>query len=673
MISAPLRPNEDASLAALRDLDVLDSDTEAPFDALVQAAAAVCGVPISLISLIDSERQWFKAALGLPGVTETPRDLAFCAHAVLGDELFEVPDALQDERFRDNPLVVEAPHIRFYAGVPLELGPGLKLGTLCVIDRQPRQLDELQREVLRQLALAATQMLAGRRALRRQQAANQALDARMRDLRQIVDAVPSMLGYWHPDLTCRFVNRAYAAWFGVEPDAMVGCHISQLLGPAIYELNRPRLEAALSGEPQVFERDVLGPDGRVRHALAHYQPDVVNGVVVGILVEVNDVTSLKEAEARASALQDENKRLAMVARSTSNAIAIVGADLRISWVNAGFERMTGYSAEEAIGRLPTELLLCEDSDPDTVQRLGQAIRAGQSCTCEMLNRSKSGRLFWAKKDLQPLHDDAGELAGFVSIESDITDRVRATEAAEQASRAKSDFIATISHELRTPLQSIIGFSELGKHRAQGAGQHRFASMFDMVLGGGHRMLSLVNDLLDLSAIDAASVSLVRERVDLGVLALQVCEELGSVSGARGVRIESAASLPAMPADGDGRRLQQVIRNLLANAVRFAPAGSIVTLAGADLGPRGIELAVRDHGPGIPPDELEAVFEPFVQSSRTRDGSGGTGLGLTICRRIMGAHGGRVTASNPTDGGAEMRLWLPAVHGDDPARAGAAQI
>ncbi len=149
MQSAPLPDNEPQRLAALRALDVLDTGPEAEFDALVRTASLVCGVPISLISLIDAERQWFKANIGLPGALETPRDVAFCAHAILGDALFEVPDALVDARFADNPLVSGNPDIRFYAGAPVILSNGHHVGTLCVIDRQARRLNDMQREVLR--------------------------------------------------------------------------------------------------------------------------------------------------------------------------------------------------------------------------------------------------------------------------------------------------------------------------------------------------------------------------------------------------------------------------------------------------------------------------------------------------------------------------------------------
>ena len=150
MSAAQIPSNEAERLRSLNELGILDSAPEREFDALVQAAALVCGVPVSLISLIDVDRQWFKASTGLPGVTETPRDVAFCAHAILQDGIFEVPDATLDPRFVDNALVTGAQAVRFYAGAPLRLSDGSNAGTLCIIDRQPRQLDAKQREVLGQ-------------------------------------------------------------------------------------------------------------------------------------------------------------------------------------------------------------------------------------------------------------------------------------------------------------------------------------------------------------------------------------------------------------------------------------------------------------------------------------------------------------------------------------------
>lgn len=165
MSASPLPHDEAQRLAALRDLVVLDSPPEPLFDTITRMASEICGTPIALISLIDEERQWFKANVGLEGVSETPRDVAFCAHAIQSDAVMEVPDTSKDVRFAGNPLVQGAPHIKFYAGAPLVLPSGAKAGTLCVIDRSERQLNASQRESLRMLATLVSQSLTMRRDL----------------------------------------------------------------------------------------------------------------------------------------------------------------------------------------------------------------------------------------------------------------------------------------------------------------------------------------------------------------------------------------------------------------------------------------------------------------------------------------------------------------------------
>lgn len=162
---APNPVNEQQRLNALDKLKILDTPYEELFDSITRLASEVCGTPIALISLLDADRQWFKAKVGLPAeVRETPREMAFCSHAILQDKVMEVPDTTVDIRFADNPLVLGQPDIRYYAGAPITLPQGEKIGTLCVIDRKETKLSDLQITMLEGLATVVAKALLARTA-----------------------------------------------------------------------------------------------------------------------------------------------------------------------------------------------------------------------------------------------------------------------------------------------------------------------------------------------------------------------------------------------------------------------------------------------------------------------------------------------------------------------------
>jgi GAF domain-containing protein len=158
----PLPENETDRLKALYELEILDTEADESFDDLTRLAGYICDTPIALITFIDSERQWFKSPSDFP-VSETPRDTSFCAHAILQSEPFIVPDTLDDERFKDNPFVTSEPNIRFYAGAPLTTEKGFELGTLCVMDTEPRTLTTGQIAALKVLRNQAINLIKSRR------------------------------------------------------------------------------------------------------------------------------------------------------------------------------------------------------------------------------------------------------------------------------------------------------------------------------------------------------------------------------------------------------------------------------------------------------------------------------------------------------------------------------
>ncbi|OKH19612.1 GAF domain-containing sensor histidine kinase [[Limnothrix rosea] IAM M-220] len=183
MLAPEPLPKELKRLAALFRYDILDTPEESEFNELAQMAAELCNVKIALISLIDQERQWFKASVGLD-VKETPRDISFCGHAIHNDQIFEIPDAKQDDRFADNPLVTADPHIRFYAGKPLQAFDGSKLGTLCIIDPEPRVLTDRERRILSFLGRQVEKQLALRLHLRQSKQSLQLIQAQAQRLEE---------------------------------------------------------------------------------------------------------------------------------------------------------------------------------------------------------------------------------------------------------------------------------------------------------------------------------------------------------------------------------------------------------------------------------------------------------------------------------------------------------
>jgi diguanylate cyclase (GGDEF)-like protein/PAS domain S-box-containing protein len=250
--SPPLPQNESERLARLSELLILDSAPEPLFDSIARLASDVCGAPIALLSLVDAERQWFKANVGLAAVNETPRDVAFCAHAIGADGLFEIEDARSDTRFADNPLVRGDPDIRFYAGAPLALPGGVRVGTLCVIDRRPRRLDAAQAKMLRDLARIATEALLMRRdlivrALSVRSGHEKALAEGEAKYRQLVHDQRELISLAQPDGTLVYVNPAYARPFGKTAEQLTGTSLFDLVEPDDHAVLRERFAKLLAG------------------------------------------------------------------------------------------------------------------------------------------------------------------------------------------------------------------------------------------------------------------------------------------------------------------------------------------------------------------------------------------------------------------------------------------
>ena len=289
----PAKPpwDEKRRLEALRQYGVLDTLPEAALDDLTALAATICEAPIALISLVDEHRQWFKAKVGLEA-PETPRDASFCAHALHGPDLLIVPDATQDARFAQNPLVTGGPGIRFYAGAPLVTPEGAVLGTLCVIDRAPRTLTPAQEQALRVLARQVMVQLEMRRQTRE-------LAKSERLLRAIFDAEPECMKLLSADGRVQMMNRAGLQIIEAELFEQVAGHcVFPLIAPEHRAQFEALTERVFRGESGALEFQLTGFKGTPRWLETHAAPlRDENGTVTALLGITRDITARKQNEA----------------------------------------------------------------------------------------------------------------------------------------------------------------------------------------------------------------------------------------------------------------------------------------------------------------------------------------------------------------------------------------
>lgn len=509
--------------------------------------------------------------------------------------------------------------------------------------------------VIAAMTLLAVRSVQTREKARRQR--DQALAAavqREAELSVIVKSVQELIFRTDAAGTLTFAN---ARW-----KAATGRGAAELAGASLASLVHPDSQAALKAlfAPGSGPRAAQVLIGTRRFDLA-LSPLLEGERTVGFAGSAVDITERHAAEER---LKAQNAFSELLVDTMPVPVSLLDADGRYVSVNRAWEAFTGRWREAVIGTrardyLPPEEAALHDEQDRRLLAEGGVLRYETGFT----HRDGSRRTLALTKAAVPGTDGrpTGVLVCLMDI-SELREAERAIrearDAAEEASRAKSEFIANISHELRTPLQSIIGFSELGMVRGR---QHeKLASMFTDIHASGRRMLALVNDLLDVAKIESTVGTFHLERTDVRPLVRDVLNELTPLLGARRLHVEADLGNVPLVAKVDPMRFQQVVRNVLANAVKFSPEGSAIDVSGELTAGSRIVLAVRDRGPGIPPAEVEKIFEAFVQSSKTKDGSGGTGLGLAICRKIVEAHGGSIRAENMmAGGGSRFTIELPA--------------
>ncbi|MBT3556833.1 MAG: PAS domain-containing protein [Rhodospirillales bacterium] len=346
----------------------------------------------------------------------------------------------------------------------------------------------------------------------------------------------------------------------------------------------------------------------------------------------------------------ELRHLSMVASQTTNGVIITDAQGVTTWVNDGFVGISGYAADEIIGKRPGDLLQGPGTDPESVAEMRQAVADGAPFNVEIINYSKSGTPYWIEIMCNPFKDEHGRHIGFISIETDISER-------KNIERVKNEFIATVSHELRTPLTSIKGSIGLLRSGKITELPDQAQSLVDMAFKNINHLGALVDDILDIEKLGTDQMTFDFQPADLTALVRESVASNQSYADEYGVHFQMDGTQD-IQVKCDSRRMSQVVANLLSNAAKFSHRGGTVKIS-AHRQDGMARLSVSDQGVGIPEEFHENIFERFTQSDSSDSRKvGGSGLGLNISKNIVEKHGGTIGFDSTPGVGTTFHVDLP---------------
>jgi PAS domain S-box-containing protein len=480
-------------------------------------------------------------------------------------------------------------------------------------------------------------------------------------------------------------NAGAGRIFGYTADEVIGSSFARMYPEVDIVAQKPQNELAVASATGRIEDE----GWRVRKDGKRFWVNTVitalrnsDGTVRGFAKVTRDLTERREADERLR--QSEELFRLLVESVRDYAIFMLDTNGMVTSWNAGAERIKGYKPAEIIGRSYATFFTEEDLRAGKPERELELARERGAIEDEGWRVRKDGTRFWANAVLTAVHGSHGELRGYAKVLRDITDRKVAEETqralleqrearmqaeqerqraeaayhvAQEANRAKDEFMMTLSHELRTPMTAVLGWSRLlpTLHRDD----ELFADAIAAIARGAELQARLIDDVLDVSRIVSGKLRLRPERVDLATVLDAAVESVRQSADAKSISINRSYAPALGSALVDGTRLQQVVWNLLTNAVKFTTSGGAVHLI-ARRSESNVQIIVSDTGEGIEPTFLPHVFEPFRQAENPRTRvHGGLGLGLSIVRYIVEAHGGTIQAESAGRGrGSQFTVTLP---------------
>jgi len=422
--SYPVPPQESERQAALQRYQILDTPPEESFDRLTRLAAQLFDVPVALISLIDTDRQWHKSCYGFDA-REVRREVSFCAHNLVGDTVMIVEDTTVDPRFADNPIVTADPHVRFYAGAPLITTDGHSLGSLCILDEEPRAFEAAQQAQLRDLAAMVMDELELRREVAERKRAERELQASEQRFRGLVSNLPGLVYRCTYDAAWSTLYMSHGledlGGYPVSAFERGQRSFKEIVVPEdLPKIRQAVREAVTTRSTYEVEYRIRAKDGTIRWIEDMARPCFdEDGRVKWLDGVMFDVTERKQTEERLRLLET-------AVEDATESVLITDSELdrpgpRILYANSGFEAMTGYRSDEAVGKTP-RLLQGPDTDPALLERLRRELENGDSFFGKTVNYRKDGTPFINEWSISPVHDERGEVTHYVAVQRDITER-----------------------------------------------------------------------------------------------------------------------------------------------------------------------------------------------------------------------------------------------------------
>ena len=622
--------------------------SRAVFDRATRLARTLFGDVVSQITLKLETGFWRSWTNEIVADTTSVREVMRCGEVVWSE------DCAQDPRFRNEVEVTGPPYIRFYAGAPIRLADGSTPGALSVLGIEARPYDGALARRLQDLADFVADEWARVRSARAQAGAERTMSA-------IVRAMPVSVVLTDRDARVQYASPAWIKSRGLEGEEVIGRTLFELR-PDIFEPWRQGIFFCMDGNSRSIERvpfpDNEGGMGWAKVELAPWMD--IDGQVGGLIISSYDITHIVEALDRSERSEDRLR------------VALELAELHVYEMDyARQELFTVGAADTFFDQPQTFEGLRDDAfavvDPRDKPKVkaawAQHLRDGSPYRPEHRMLRADGAEVWAAGTARLIVDDEGKPLRLVGALRNVTARkadelalVRAKEEAEAANKAKSAFLATMSHEIRTPLNGVLGMAQAMAADAGLSSTQR--ERIDVIQQSGESLLTILNDVLDLSKIEAGKLDLETAQFDIDDIAKTVHATFQAIAETKGLDFEFSVDKAARGVyEGDQVRVRQILWNLVSNALKFTEKGGVKVRIGSEAG--ALSLTVFDSGIGMTPFQLAGLFRKFAQAdaSTTRK-FGGTGLGLAICRELAEAMGGQVSATSAPGMGSTFTAIIP---------------